>query len=48
MEANLANLALYQNGTKISTEYTINSKDITFVVDSLKLTANQTQSYYIR
>lgn len=48
MDANLTKLALYKNWDKISTEYTINSKDITFVVDNLEMIANQSQTLYIR
>jgi len=43
----LANLALYRNSTKISSDLTINGRRVTFTLNDT-LTSSQTVTYYIR
>ena len=45
--ANLANLAIYKDATKVSSSYAINGKNITFAVNA-DILANQTNTFYVK
>ncbi len=45
--ANLSNLAVYKNGVKVSTDATVDGKNVTFTVTD-KVDFGRTETYYIR